>query len=337
MAEGVWVVGAGGIGCALAHALRAGGVDVTLVESDPAKVAWAQEHGVGIVGQSCLPINVVAFEHWNPPTTPSGIVFLSTKCYDNQTVLSRLDTRVEIIPVQNGFDRQLMARAKREGVASFVSECNPGQTQTRITRKGELHIGSNSSGSGSGMNPLLGRVTEALTTHGAFKVRQVRDVRPFKYAKVMYNAAISPLAAVTGFDNSKLLTLKPARRLFFRFLQENYRILSSAAIPLGKVGPFHPQTVNRILTWPLVARSLALPFSISLRNTYCSMSGDIEKGQTEIRNFNGHLIDLAGAEPCDLNRRACDLVDQMAAERAKPSVAYLNALTNLEAEGGLCS
>ena len=40
----VSVVGAGGIGCALGHALRAGGVDVTFVDADEQKVDWGRRH-----------------------------------------------------------------------------------------------------------------------------------------------------------------------------------------------------------------------------------------------------------------------------------------------------
>ena len=340
--KNVSVIGAGGIGCAIAHALRAGDVDITLVESDAEKVRWGKANGVGIDGQSCFPINMVSFEQWSPPTSSEdSLVVLCTKCYDNQLVLSRLCQETDIVPIQNGFDRQLIDRVNHEGIASFVSECHSGQTQTRITRKGELHLGRSGDRQAQMMHPMRAALAQVLSEHGSFDVLEVSDVRPFKYAKVMYNAAISPLAAVTGLDNSKLLTLGPARRLFFAFLRENYRILKAAGIELGKVGPFYPQTVNRILSVPFLARAMAVPFSASLRNTYCSMSGDIERGQTEIRNFNGHLIDLAGHEPCELNRRACNLVERMAAVRATPALRFLDEMASVasvsqpESEGGV--
>ena len=119
-----------------------------------------------------------------------------------------------------------------------------------------------------------------LEQYGNFRVKRVPDVLPFKYSKVMYNAAISPLAAVAGLDNSQLLTIRKARTLFFQILRENYGILKAAGVTLGVVGPFHPDTVDRILRVPVIAQLMAWPFSLSLRNTYCSMSGDIPKGRT---------------------------------------------------------
>jgi len=164
-----------------------------------------------------------------------------------------------------------------------------------------------------------------LKEHGRFIVKPVPNILPYKYSKLMYNAAISPLAAVSGLDNGALLTIPKARRLFFNFLRENHAILKQASIPLETIGPFHPNTVQRILRTPLLARCLSPAFARSLRGTYCSMSGDIERGRTEIDYFNGHLLALADTYPCPLNHTACTLVRRMTDEQASPSIDCLEA------------
>src|SRR5205085_2512146 len=103
------------------------------------------------------------------------------------------------------------------------------------------------------------------------------------------------------------LSVPAARRLFFALLRENYAILRGAGIPLATIGPFHPDTVMGILRRPLVARALAWAFYPTLRGTYCSMSGDLPRGRTEIDYYNGHLLDLASATPCPLNRRVVEV------------------------------
>jgi 2-dehydropantoate 2-reductase len=145
----------------------------------------------------------------------------------------------------------------------------------------------------------------------------------------MYNAAISPLAAAAGIDNGKLLSVPEARALFFALLQENHRILTAAGLELGKVGPFYPSTVAWILRRKWLARVMAKFFEPSLRGTYCSMAGEIQKGCTEIDNYNGHLIRLAerAGVPCPLNRAMYDLVVKMTAERAEPRRGILRELT----------
>src|SRR5262245_60774283 len=117
----VYVVGAGGIGCAVGHALCAAGLGPVFVEADEEKVRWGRAHGVQLDGCPPHAAGFETFEGWQPP--PDCTVLLCTKCYDNAAVLSRLPRSVTLIPIQNGFDPALQPRdGSVEGVASFVSE-----------------------------------------------------------------------------------------------------------------------------------------------------------------------------------------------------------------------
>jgi 2-dehydropantoate 2-reductase len=134
------------------------------------------------------------------------------------------------------------------------------------------------------------------------------------------------VAAAAGLDNGQLLSRPAARRLFFGLLRENHAILQSARIPLARIGPFHPDMVQRILRVPGLARALGWAFYPTLRGTYCSMAGDIATGRTEIDHYNGHLIRLAGDRPCPLNRRVYDIVKRMEQSRQEPDVGVLEEL-----------
>ena len=61
------------------------------------------------------------------------------------------------------------------------------------------------------------------------------------------------------------------------------------------------------------------------------MAGEIQKGRTEIDNYNGHLIRLAeqAGIPCPLNRTVHELVTKMTAERAAPRRDVLDELAGL--------
>jgi 2-dehydropantoate 2-reductase len=335
--DAVHVVGAGGIGCAVGYALRAAGVPVTFVEANPAKVEAGRRGGVRVGDRPPLAAAFVPFADWQP--VPGAPVVLATKCYDNAAVLAKLPAGADLIPVQNGFDPHLDARGHAaEGIASFVSECAADRPHTRITRKGELHVGarhpfsrdaeSSERSAGSVARAPLRGLRVAAKREGLFRVIEVPDIAPIKHAKLMYNAAISPLAAAAGIDNGQLLSLPAARKLFFALLQENHRVLSAAGVVLGKVGPFHPSTVARILRRRWLAGLMARFFEPSLRGTYCSMAGEIQKGRTELDHYNGHLIrlaDRAGA-PCPLNRAVYELVAKMTAARAAPDPGVLDDL-----------
>jgi 2-dehydropantoate 2-reductase len=320
--DSIYVVGAGGIGCAVGHALCAAGVPVVFVDADADKVAWGRHHGVRIGRGPALRADFEWFGDWCP--SPGAVVFLCTKCYDNAAVLARLPSPTTLIPIQNGFDPALGARDDApEGIASFVSECWPHRSHTRITRHGRLHFGYRQPGAKC---PTADSLIERLRGRGSFRVEVVPHILPYKYAKLMYNAAISPLAAAAGLDNGQLLWVPKARRLFFALLRENYAILHGAGVRLGKIGPFHPATVSRILSRRALAHALAWAFYPTLRGSYCSMSGDLPKGRTEIDYYNRHLIDLAGDRPCPLNRQVYALVKRMEQERIRPHVGVLDEL-----------
>src|SRR5207245_1707570 len=150
---------------------------------------------------------------------------------------------------------------------------------TRITRGGRLHLGPrtvNGGGTGScGSNGQLRRIGKLLGKSTLFGLEIVPDILPYKHAKLMYNAAIGPIAAAAGLDNGQLLSVAKARRLFFALLRENYSILRDAGVQLETIGPFHPATVDRILRRQNLARALAWAFYPSLRGSYCSMNGDL--------------------------------------------------------------
>jgi 2-dehydropantoate 2-reductase len=154
----------------------------------------------------------------------------------------------------------------------------------------------------------------------------VPEVLPYKNTKLLYNAAISPIAAVAGLDNGELLTIPSARELFFGLIAENYQILKRAGSPLERIGPFHPDTVAVLLRLPLLARTLAIPFSRTLRGTYCSMAGDLPHGPTELDNYNGHLLDLAGEGDFPLNREVYNLVKHVEEEGLEPGMHWLDEL-----------
>ena len=326
----VHIVGAGGIGCAVGYGLCASGLSVLFVDADPAKIDWGWRYGVAVDGLPPRRADFAAFDDWRPPA--DAVILLCTKCYDNAAVLERIPASATLIPIQNGFDPLLHARGHAvEGIASFVSECLPHRTHTRITRAGRIHFGYRLSErrapfSRDPKGSAIDTLAYGSRLNGRIRVEMVENILPYKYTKLMYNAAISPVASAAGIDNGQLLRLPHARALFFDLLRENYAILKRAAVKLGKVGPFHPSTVAAILRRPWLAHSLAWAFYPSLRGSYCSMSGDLPAGRTEIDYYNGHLLELAGDAPCPLNRRVYDLVKRMERERLAPRLDILEEL-----------
>ncbi len=313
--DAVHIIGAGGIGCAVGYSLQVAGLQVVFIEVNEHKIAAGRRGALQVDGLPPVKSEFVHFNDWHP--IPDSWVILCTKCYDNASVLERLTVPVKLLPIQNGFDPNLDVFGHEfEGIASFVAQADSSSPTARITRPGDLHLGRKSPGlaTNTDFNLLAARLAKSRL----FRTRVVTEIEPFKYAKLMYNSAISPLAAASGIDNGQLLSVPSARRLFFALIQENHRILTAADIVLGKVGPFHPNTVAWILRRKWLAALMAKAFEPSLRGTYCSMAGEIQKGRTEIDNYNGHLLHLAEktGTPAPLNRAVYDLVTKMTVQIA---------------------
>lgn len=328
LSKPIHILGIGGIGTALGWALAKAGHSVILVDSHPVKVAEGGRQGVTVTGLGAQAVPFMTFDDWVAPK--EGFILLCTKTYNNLEVLARLPEDAFLVPIQNGYDPELEKRAHVfEGIASFVSECLRDRPITRITRQGSLYIGARQSVTAWEWSEIIS-LANALEKAKLFPVKLVTDIRPYKATKLMYNAAISPLAAVGGIDNGALLTDLLAKKLFFGLLHENYAILKHAHIRLARIGPFHPDTVSLILSVPILTAFMAMFFRPSLRGTYCSMVPDIcvKSGQTEIDAYNGYLIRLAGDFPCPLNRAVLALFEKVAREGLKPERKYLQYLAD---------
>jgi 2-dehydropantoate 2-reductase len=328
----IHIIGAGGIGVALGFSLARNGCDVNMIESQADKVAYGNKNGLIVEGYDAIKVPFISFENW--AATNDALTLLCTKTFDNTNVLKKIVNKQKIIPVQNGYDISLDNNSHfGEGIASFVSECERDRPVTRITRDGEFHLGPRRAVNQDEKGVLL-ELSSMLSDNPLFKVELVDDVLPYKATKLMYNAAISPLAASAGVDNATLLSDALAKRYFFKLILENYAILKNAKKPMATIGPFHPDTVSKILKTPGLPEIMAIFFKPSLRGTYCSMAPDMGSAHTEINAYNGYLVELAGDVPCPYNRAAVKMVNTITEQRLSPDYSHLYMMSaELEKQG----
>jgi 2-dehydropantoate 2-reductase len=328
--QSVNVIGAGGIGVVLGGALAKAGWSVTMVDIQEAKLEAGRRDGIEVNGIKERNLRFTSFAEWRP--SDRAILLMCTKTYDNPAVLARIPLRHLLVPIQNGFDPALGESSHPfEGIASFVSQCETNRPSTKITRKGELYLGGRRR-LATQERAILENLAAGLRQGGLNQVTTVALIGGYKSAKLMYNAAISPLAAAAGIDNEELLGDPLARRLFFALLRENYAILRRSGARLARIGPFHPAVVDRILSVPGLARILAHLFRSGLRGTYCSMAPDMGTGRTEIAAYNGYLQRLARGVGCPINTAVLELIKTMNDQKRVPS---REILTELESTLGM--
>ena len=302
--DAIHIVGAGGIGCAVGYALLAAGVPVTFVETPtPRRSPAAGAHGVAVDRRPPLPADFVHFDDWTPAA--GAAILLCTKCYDNAAVLARLPPRVRLLPIQNGFDPQLRRpRPRVEGIASFVSECAPRPAA-------HAHHPARQSCTSGGREPvaeatrsrsLLELGAAAAAGRRCFASTRCRTSLPYKHTKLMYNAAISPLAAAAGHRQRATALGAAARAAVLRAAAGELRH-PDAGPGVARQGRAVPPDDGGVdPARPAVARGAGVGvLPVAARHLLLDGRRDPE-GRTEIDNYNGHLIGLAGDGPCPLNR-----------------------------------
>src|SRR6267378_2821960 len=70
----IFIVGAGGIGCAVGYGLLAAGIRVIFVESNQDKIRWGRAHGVAVDRRKSLKAEFISLADWNPPSRATVIL-----------------------------------------------------------------------------------------------------------------------------------------------------------------------------------------------------------------------------------------------------------------------
>ncbi|MCE9533358.1 MAG: FAD-dependent monooxygenase, partial [Planctomycetes bacterium] len=76
----IHIIGAGGIGCAIAYALEMVGFPVMIVERSAEKIEAGRRDGLRVDQLPPLPVEFISFSVWNPAS--DATIILCTKCYD---------------------------------------------------------------------------------------------------------------------------------------------------------------------------------------------------------------------------------------------------------------
>ncbi len=304
-----------------------------MVDVNPQKLEAGRQEGLSVDGMTERRVAFKDFADWTAPDC--GTVLLCTKTYHNADVLARIHSCHSLIPIQNGFEPMLEASDHPcEGIASFVSQCERNLPSTRITREGALYLGGRR-GLNNEERGAVETLAAGLRQGGRKQVHLVESIDPYKSSKLMYNAAISPLAAAAGVDNGQLLSDPLAQKLFFALLRENYQILHRCGVRLARIGPFPPWLVNLILSLPGLAQTLARFFRPGLVGTYCSMAPDMSTGRTEISAYNGYLKRLAQSTACPINTAVLELISRMQERSLPPCRDRLRELHDALGPGGI--
>ena len=273
----VVVLGAGAMGSWAGALLARAGHDVTLVaRQDHAAVVAA--HGLRVTGKTELHVHVKAVTRAADAPVPDLLV-LSVKAYDTARALQDarplLGQRTSVLSLQNGLgnvERVAEASDERRAFAAVtthgVTFVEPGHVRHAGT--GYFRVGSPYNEHARARD--LARLFQEAGLEAEPHDRILGEV----WAKVVVNASINPLTAITGLANGALLEVPALRDLMQRTAEEAVDVARAEGAPLPDE--------DLLLRARRVAELTATNKS--------SMLQDVERGRrTEIDAICGEIVE----------------------------------------------
>ena len=237
MTTTVAVLGCGAIGSLYAaHLSRAGDVGVWAVDPWREHVEAINTDGLRVTGQASFTGTVHAVtDAAELPRCDLGIV--ATKSLHTTDAVAAARAALAdagVVSVQNGVGNEeiiaeILPRVMRGTIVTAGAVTSPGVV--RYDAPGDSWIGPfEPSPARGGEIELLARLLNAggLVTHA------VADARGPQWTKVVFNAATSPLAALTGLTVGQVCTDPPLRAEVARLIDEALAVCAAAGIGLTR-------------------------------------------------------------------------------------------------------
>lgn len=278
----ILIIGAGALGGLVGAHLAEAGEDVTLIEINQARARLLNEMGLFISQEGrderCVRVRVVT-EVPEPP--PFDLVFVAVKSYETEPALRDalpvIGPGTKVLSMQNGIgNTDVMARV-----------LGPGRVLCGITYHSIQHTGPNRLRYRQGIKPIQIAPYDGVVTPGTEAIGEVfrraglpTDVVPnvdhVVWQKLLHNAVVNPVSAVTGLNCREMLA-DPELMSFMRDLcGEIVAVMRAHDVPINdEEDPFRP-----------VMGSLR-----ALGKNRPSMWQDLARGKrTEVDAINGAIV-----------------------------------------------
>lgn len=282
----ILIVGAGALGGLVGAFLTRAGAAVVLLDDNQARARVLNDQGLLIsqAGQpeSLFPVRVVSSIEG---LAPVDLVFVAVKTYQTteavRSVLPLLGPNTRVLSMQNGF-------GNAEAIAELVG---PQRVLCGITYHSIQHVGPGRLQYRAGIKPIQiapfkGDLTPEIEEIGAlfraagFETSVVANIDHVIWQKLLHNAVINPVSALTGLTCREILRDEDLLAFMRDLCAEILAVMRTRGIPIVDAeDPFRP------LLGSLQALGKNRP----------SMWQDLARGNpTEVDAINGAVVAEAG-------------------------------------------
>jgi 2-dehydropantoate 2-reductase len=233
--ERVCVVGGGVIGSLYAaHLARI--VEVTVLTRRPEHAAALREHGLTVSGKAdfSTPLHATA----DPADLPhADLAIVATKATDLEDAARRLEGHVPgatVMTIQNGLGAEEIVREHGDweliSAVTFMSGVRHGDAHVEYELDTETWLGPFAT-----TQERVQEVRDALVASG-LKARAFPDLRPAQWSKLIFNATVNTVAAVTDLPHVSQFAAEAAPtdlgHLVHELMDEGKRVAAAAGIEL---------------------------------------------------------------------------------------------------------
>ena len=268
------VVGAGAMGCLFGARLKKAGFEVDLYEKIPERAQAIRERGIMVGGLTGDFVVKVPASSDRPSAVPDAVLFF-VKSNDTEqagrTVASWLKETALVLTLQNGLGNvDVLERmfGKERVLGGVTSE---GAT---VLDHGKIrHAGVGETAIGPAC-PGAEKIVSAFRAAG-FASRIAENIHSLIWGKLIVNAGINALTALTGLKNDRLPQVEALHRTMERVVDEAAAVAKAKQVPLP-----YPDPVSRVME---VCKATSDNVSSMLQDV-------LNERMTEIAFINGAIV-----------------------------------------------
>lgn len=309
----ILIYGAGAMGTSLGALLTRGGVLCDLVTRNAAHVEKLKAEGAVLIGNEGESVTSVSACFPHEMTGKYDVIFLATRQRGNDEIgrflLPYLSETGALVTVQNGMPEEGLAEIfgpdRVYGAALGWGAELVSAGKVRVTSE-EYHLALGAFGKGEGLEELA-----SLLQKGGIEVT-VGDLKEIRYSKLVVNASLSTLSAISGLTIGELT--KKYKKLVLALMRETVSVArADGCRKLIQNG----HDIGKLFKSPFAG--MILPFAM--------------KKHRQIRS--GMLKDIEAGRRCDVDFVAGAVVK--AGERLQVETPKLSAAVSLvhDIENGL--
>ncbi|MDD5078993.1 MAG: 2-dehydropantoate 2-reductase [Candidatus Omnitrophica bacterium] len=250
------VVGPGAMGCLLAAFLARAKCEVWMLDKDSARAGRISQSGISVEGVSGNWRAQVRATAEPKDIGNADLILICVKSYDTKSAITAAKTLAgedtAVLTLQNGIGNielisEVVGPEKVIGGITNMGATLLDTGRIRHAGKGETVLGRI-----DGKIPVEIRSIREVFNRAGLETRISRDIKGSIWSKLLINAGINPLTAITRLNNGRLLDFEGTRKIISLAVSEGTKVAKRKRIkliyddPLAKVEAVCQATAGNI-------------------------------------------------------------------------------------------